>query len=107
MLDLEPSGGFKLKLGQGAIWEDARERFVEEPAFEDISLESEKKRTFKGFVHVFEQECQPHHSKNKKYLRLLRNAAGNIPALLGQIQMMVMAIQEKQRSAPLGFRACF
>ncbi|OBS58942.1 hypothetical protein A6R68_09933, partial [Neotoma lepida] len=35
-----------------AVWEDIRERFVKEPAFEDITLESERKRIFKDFMHV-------------------------------------------------------
>ncbi|XP_032645838.1 pre-mRNA-processing factor 40 homolog A isoform X1 [Chelonoidis abingdonii] len=50
-----------------AVWEDIRERFVKEPAFEDITLESERKRIFKDFIHVLEHECQHHHSKNKKH----------------------------------------
>ncbi|XP_032759189.1 pre-mRNA-processing factor 40 homolog A isoform X8 [Rattus rattus] len=50
-----------------AVWEEIRERFVKEPAFEDITLESERKRIFKDFMHVLEHECQHHHSKNKKH----------------------------------------
>uniref|UniRef100_A0A8U8C7L1 Pre-mRNA-processing factor 40 homolog A n=1 Tax=Geospiza parvula TaxID=87175 RepID=A0A8U8C7L1_GEOPR len=37
-----------------AVWEDIRDRFVKEPAFEDITLESERKRIFKDFLHVLE-----------------------------------------------------
>uniref|UniRef100_A0A8C1T5A0 Pre-mRNA-processing factor 40 homolog A n=1 Tax=Cyprinus carpio TaxID=7962 RepID=A0A8C1T5A0_CYPCA len=37
-----------------ATWEGARERFLKEPAFEDITLESERKRIFKDFMHVLE-----------------------------------------------------
>ncbi|NXD31729.1 PR40A factor, partial [Spelaeornis formosus] len=44
-----------------------RDRFVKEPAFEDITLESERKRIFKDFLHVLEHECQHHHSKTKKH----------------------------------------
>ncbi|XP_026535868.1 pre-mRNA-processing factor 40 homolog A-like [Notechis scutatus] len=44
-----------------------RERFVKEPAFEDITLESERKRIFKDFIYLLEHECQHHHSKNKKH----------------------------------------
>ncbi|XP_006002135.1 pre-mRNA-processing factor 40 homolog A isoform X2 [Latimeria chalumnae] len=51
----------------GAVWEEIRERFVKEPAFEDITLESERKRIFKDFLHVLENECQHHHSKTKKH----------------------------------------
>uniref|UniRef100_A0A8C9VG03 Pre-mRNA-processing factor 40 homolog A n=1 Tax=Scleropages formosus TaxID=113540 RepID=A0A8C9VG03_SCLFO len=47
------------------LW--VRERFLKEPAFEDITLESERKRIFKDFIHVLEHECQHHHSKNKKH----------------------------------------
>uniref|UniRef100_G1NJM0 Pre-mRNA-processing factor 40 homolog A n=1 Tax=Meleagris gallopavo TaxID=9103 RepID=G1NJM0_MELGA len=50
-----------------AVWEDIRDRFVKEPAFEDITLESERKRIFKDFIHILEHECQHHHSKNKKH----------------------------------------
>lgn len=65
---------FKSMLKQAAppievdsTWEEVRDRFVKEPAFEDITLESERKRIFKDFVHVLEHECQHHHSKNKKH----------------------------------------
>uniref|UniRef100_A0A8D2LP91 Pre-mRNA-processing factor 40 homolog A n=1 Tax=Varanus komodoensis TaxID=61221 RepID=A0A8D2LP91_VARKO len=37
-----------------AVWEDIRERFVKEPAFEDITLESERKRIFKDFIYLLE-----------------------------------------------------
>lgn len=50
-----------------AVWEDIRERFVKEPAFEDITLESERKRIFKDFIYLLEHECQHHHSKNRKH----------------------------------------
>ncbi|KAL7991710.1 hypothetical protein Chor_015966 [Crotalus horridus] len=50
-----------------AVWEDIRERFVKELAFEDITLESERKRIFKDFIYLLEHECQHHHSKNKKH----------------------------------------
>ncbi|XP_062861741.1 pre-mRNA-processing factor 40 homolog A isoform X2 [Trichomycterus rosablanca] len=48
-------------------WEAVRDRFLKEPAFEDITLESERKRIFKDFMHVLEHECQHHHSKTKKH----------------------------------------
>ncbi|XP_062390029.1 pre-mRNA-processing factor 40 homolog A isoform X2 [Sardina pilchardus] len=50
-----------------ATWEGVRERFLKEAAFEDVTLESERKRIFKDFIHVLEHECQHHHSKNKKH----------------------------------------
>lgn len=50
-----------------ATWEGVRERFLKELAFEDVTLESERKRIFKDFMHVLEHECQHHHSKTKKH----------------------------------------
>uniref|UniRef100_A0A8C5HWR7 Pre-mRNA-processing factor 40 homolog A n=1 Tax=Gouania willdenowi TaxID=441366 RepID=A0A8C5HWR7_GOUWI len=35
-------------------WEGVRERFTKELAFEDVTLESERKRIFKDFMHVLE-----------------------------------------------------
>ncbi|XP_053327677.1 pre-mRNA-processing factor 40 homolog A isoform X2 [Spea bombifrons] len=52
---------------QDSLWEEVRERFVKEPAFEDITLESERKRIFKDFMYMLEHECQHHHSKNKRH----------------------------------------
>ncbi|KAF3843090.1 hypothetical protein F7725_001939, partial [Dissostichus mawsoni] len=43
------------------------EGFLKESAFEDVTLESERKRIFKDFMHVLEHECQHHHSKTKKH----------------------------------------
>ncbi|KAJ3591620.1 hypothetical protein NHX12_006753 [Muraenolepis orangiensis] len=48
-------------------WESVRERFLKESIFEDVTLESERKRIFKDFMHVLEHECQHHHSKTKKH----------------------------------------
>ncbi|CAB1346620.1 unnamed protein product [Coregonus sp. 'balchen'] len=41
--------------------------FLKESAFEDVTLESERKRIFKDFMHVLEHECQHHHAKTKKH----------------------------------------
>uniref|UniRef100_A0A8C1TZF5 Pre-mRNA-processing factor 40 homolog A n=1 Tax=Cyprinus carpio TaxID=7962 RepID=A0A8C1TZF5_CYPCA len=52
-----------------ATWEGVRERFLKEPAFEDITLESERKRIFKDFMHVLEgseSEDDEYHTKKKK-----------------------------------------
>ncbi|MGH0128233.1 UNVERIFIED_CONTAM: hypothetical protein FKN15_033789 [Acipenser sinensis] len=54
-------------LEHDSAWDSVRDRFLKESAFEDITLESERKRIFKDFVHVLEHECQHHHSKNKKH----------------------------------------
>ncbi|CAL8343714.1 unnamed protein product [Boreogadus saida] len=50
-----------------ASWETVRERFLKDSVFEDVTLESERKRIFKDFMHVLEHECQHHHSKTKKH----------------------------------------
>lgn len=36
-----------------------RDRFLKESAFEDITLEAERKRIFKDFMHVLEVVCVP------------------------------------------------
>uniref|UniRef100_D3ZJ92 Pre-mRNA-processing factor 40 homolog A n=1 Tax=Rattus norvegicus TaxID=10116 RepID=D3ZJ92_RAT len=92
-----------------AVWEDIRERFVKEPAFEDITLESERKRIFKDFMHVLEHECQHHHSKNKKHSkkskkhhrkrsrsRSVRNSDQN-PILLQNI-LLVLSLRSYKKS---------
>uniref|UniRef100_A0A674B2E0 Pre-mRNA-processing factor 40 homolog A n=1 Tax=Salmo trutta TaxID=8032 RepID=A0A674B2E0_SALTR len=38
-----------------ATWEGVRDRFLKESAFEDVTLESERKRIFKDFMHVLER----------------------------------------------------
>ncbi|KAM9306006.1 pre-mRNA-processing factor 40 homolog A [Gastrophryne carolinensis] len=65
---------FKSMLKQSAppieadsAWEEVRERFVKEPAFEDITLEAERKRIFRDYVHSIEHGCQHHHSRNRKH----------------------------------------
>uniref|UniRef100_A0AAR2M497 Pre-mRNA-processing factor 40 homolog A n=1 Tax=Pygocentrus nattereri TaxID=42514 RepID=A0AAR2M497_PYGNA len=64
-------------------WEGVRERFLKEPAFEDITLESERKRIFKDFMHVLEHECQHHHSKTKKHSKKSKKHHRKDPVLGG------------------------
>lgn len=45
-----------------------RERFLKEPAFEDVTLESERKRIFKDFMHVLEASHDA--SRGMKFLNL-------------------------------------
>uniref|UniRef100_A0A8C4DMT4 Pre-mRNA-processing factor 40 homolog A n=1 Tax=Dicentrarchus labrax TaxID=13489 RepID=A0A8C4DMT4_DICLA len=54
-------------------WEGVRERFLKESAFEDVTLESERKRIFKDFMHVLEVI--------KSTRRSPRSTTGNDPAL--------------------------
>uniref|UniRef100_A0A669EMQ7 Pre-mRNA-processing factor 40 homolog A n=1 Tax=Oreochromis niloticus TaxID=8128 RepID=A0A669EMQ7_ORENI len=50
-------------------WEGVRERFLKEPAFEDVTLESERKRIFKDFMHVLEVSHDA--SRGMKFLNLM------------------------------------
>uniref|UniRef100_A0A2K6KKS9 Pre-mRNA-processing factor 40 homolog B n=1 Tax=Rhinopithecus bieti TaxID=61621 RepID=A0A2K6KKS9_RHIBE len=54
----------------GTAWEEVRERFVCDSAFEQITLESERIRLFREFLQVLEQtECQHLHTKGRKHGR--------------------------------------
>ncbi|XP_040281411.1 pre-mRNA-processing factor 40 homolog B isoform X1 [Bufo bufo] len=48
-------------------WDDVRERFVGDSAFDQITVESERIRLFKEFMLSIENECQHHHFKGKKH----------------------------------------
>ncbi|KAM7115718.1 pre-mRNA-processing factor 40 homolog B isoform 3-T3 [Molossus nigricans] len=50
-------------------WEEVRERFVCDSAFEQITLESERIRLFREFLQVLETECQHLHTKGRKHSR--------------------------------------
>ncbi|XP_018102839.1 pre-mRNA-processing factor 40 homolog B isoform X2 [Xenopus laevis] len=54
-------------LEMDSVWDEVRERFVGDPAFDQITVESERIRLFKEFVHAIENECQHHHARNKKH----------------------------------------
>uniref|UniRef100_A0A7M4E0W1 Pre-mRNA-processing factor 40 homolog A n=1 Tax=Crocodylus porosus TaxID=8502 RepID=A0A7M4E0W1_CROPO len=54
-------------LEPGAMWDEVRERFVCDTAFEQITLESERIRLFREFIQVLETECQHSHAKAKKH----------------------------------------
>ncbi|XP_054518863.1 pre-mRNA-processing factor 40 homolog B isoform X14 [Pan troglodytes] len=53
----------------GTAWEEVRERFVCDSAFEQITLESERIRLFREFLQVLETECQHLHTKGRKHGR--------------------------------------
>ncbi|XP_040834719.1 pre-mRNA-processing factor 40 homolog B isoform X5 [Ochotona curzoniae] len=54
----------------GTAWEEVRERFVCDSAFEQITLESERIRLFREFLQVLEQnECQHLHTRGRKHGR--------------------------------------
>ncbi|XP_034372541.1 pre-mRNA-processing factor 40 homolog B isoform X4 [Arvicanthis niloticus] len=53
----------------GTAWEEVRERFVCDSAFEQITLESERIRLFREFLQVLETECQHLHTKVRKHGR--------------------------------------
>ncbi|XP_068123815.1 pre-mRNA-processing factor 40 homolog B isoform X1 [Hyperolius riggenbachi] len=48
-------------------WDDVRERFVGDSAFNQITVESERIRLFKEFLPSVEIDCQHHHLKGKKH----------------------------------------
>ncbi|XP_042307615.1 pre-mRNA-processing factor 40 homolog B isoform X2 [Sceloporus undulatus] len=50
-------------------WDEVRERFVNNIAFEQITLESERIRLFREFLQVLETECQHFHAKAKKHTK--------------------------------------
>ncbi|XP_063282095.1 pre-mRNA-processing factor 40 homolog B-like isoform X4 [Pelobates fuscus] len=65
---------FKSMLKQAAppleldcTWDDVRERFVGDSAFDQITVESERIRLYKEYLQVLENEFQHHHSKSKKH----------------------------------------
>ncbi|XP_047404586.1 pre-mRNA-processing factor 40 homolog B isoform X6 [Sciurus carolinensis] len=53
----------------GTAWEEVRERFVCDSAFEQITLESERIRLFREYLQVLETECQHLHTKGRKHGR--------------------------------------
>ncbi|XP_040834709.1 pre-mRNA-processing factor 40 homolog B isoform X4 [Ochotona curzoniae] len=53
----------------GTAWEEVRERFVCDSAFEQITLESERIRLFREFLQVLENECQHLHTRGRKHGR--------------------------------------
>uniref|UniRef100_A0A674KA59 Pre-mRNA-processing factor 40 homolog A n=1 Tax=Terrapene triunguis TaxID=2587831 RepID=A0A674KA59_9SAUR len=56
-------------LEPGSSWDEVRERFVSDLAFEQITLESERIRLFREFLQVVENECQHYHAKAKKHTK--------------------------------------
>ncbi|TFK02934.1 Pre-mRNA-processing factor 40-like protein B [Platysternon megacephalum] len=56
-------------LEPGSSWDEVRERFVSDLAFEQITLESERIRLFREFLQVVENECQHYHAKAKKHAK--------------------------------------
>ncbi|XP_066287093.1 pre-mRNA-processing factor 40 homolog B-like isoform X2 [Branchiostoma lanceolatum] len=47
-----------------STWDDVRDRFVNDSAFDQILVESERARLFKEFIQALETECSHHHSKS-------------------------------------------
>ncbi|XP_070565140.1 pre-mRNA-processing factor 40 homolog B-like isoform X2 [Ptychodera flava] len=44
-------------------WDDVRDRFVNDPSFDAITVESERIRLFKEYISALEETCAHHHSK--------------------------------------------
>uniref|UniRef100_A0A8C6XFG3 Pre-mRNA-processing factor 40 homolog A n=1 Tax=Naja naja TaxID=35670 RepID=A0A8C6XFG3_NAJNA len=56
-------------LEPNTAWDEVRERFVNNIAFEQITLESERIRLFREFLQLLESECQHFHTKAKKHAK--------------------------------------
>ncbi|KAM3846700.1 pre-mRNA-processing factor 40 homolog B isoform 3-T3 [Vipera latastei] len=56
-------------LEPNTAWDEVRERFVNNIAFEQITLESERIRLFREFLQLLEIECQHFHTKAKKHAK--------------------------------------
>ncbi|XP_062975839.1 pre-mRNA-processing factor 40 homolog B isoform X2 [Elgaria multicarinata webbii] len=56
-------------LEPSTTWDEVRERFVNNAAFEQITLESERIRLFREFLQLLETECQHFHAKAKKHAK--------------------------------------
>lgn len=50
-------------------WDQVRKQFEKEPAFVNLSLESERIRIFKEYQLTLEEACSHHHSRSKKHSR--------------------------------------
>ncbi|XP_071941399.1 pre-mRNA-processing factor 40 homolog B-like [Antedon mediterranea] len=50
-------------LDTSSNWDEVRDRFVNEMPFDGITVESERIRLFKEFLHSLEEACSHHHSK--------------------------------------------
>nr|CAG4644787.1 EOG090X064W [Leptodora kindtii] len=49
-----------------SVWDECRPNLEEDPAFEAITLESERVRIFKEYQRDMEESCGHHHSRSKK-----------------------------------------
>ncbi|XP_026570544.1 pre-mRNA-processing factor 40 homolog B isoform X2 [Pseudonaja textilis] len=56
-------------LEPNTAWDEVREQFVNNIAFEQITLESERIRLFREFLQLLESECQHFHTKAKKHAK--------------------------------------
>ncbi|XP_072142601.1 pre-mRNA-processing factor 40 homolog B isoform X4 [Dermacentor andersoni] len=54
-------------IDSGSTWDQVRKQFEKEPAFINLSLESERMRIFKEYQLTLEATCSHHHSRSKKH----------------------------------------
>nr|XP_050043882.1 pre-mRNA-processing factor 40 homolog B-like isoform X5 [Dermacentor andersoni] len=54
-------------IDSGSTWDQVRKQFEKEPAFINLSLESERMRIFKEYQLTLEEACSHHHSRSKKH----------------------------------------
>lgn len=57
-----------------STWDQVRKQFEKEPAFVNLSLESERIRIFKEYQLTLEEACSHHHSRSKKHSKKSKKA---------------------------------
>uniref|UniRef100_A0A023GP43 Pre-mRNA-processing factor 40 homolog B n=2 Tax=Amblyomma TaxID=6942 RepID=A0A023GP43_AMBTT len=54
-------------IDSSSTWDQVRKQFEKDPAFINLSLESERMRIFKEYQLTLEEACSHHHSRSKKH----------------------------------------
>lgn len=77
-----------------------RERFLKESAFEDVTLEAERKRIFKDFMHVLEV-CLPSQWKHHSSVSLMEDRGLNVlcfplTAIVAAARMPAPPLQDEE-----------
>ncbi|XP_075746173.1 pre-mRNA processing factor 40 isoform X3 [Rhipicephalus microplus] len=59
-------------IDSGSSWDQVRKQFEKEPAFINLSLESERMRIFKEYQLTLEATCSHRHSRSKKHSKKMK-----------------------------------
>lgn len=59
-------------IDSGSSWDQVRKQFEKEPAFINLSLESERMRIFKEYQLTLEEACSHRHSRSKKHSKKMK-----------------------------------